>query len=117
MKITAIYPGTFDPITNGHVDLVQRACRLFDHVVVAIAAGGAKAPVFSLDERVTLARGVLTGCDNMEVCGFDSLLVDFMQEKQARVIIRGLRAKSKRGSLSVAYGPCPTLSTNFSSPV
>jgi len=94
MKITAIYPGTFDPITNGHVDLVQRACRLFDHVVVAIAAGSAKAPVFSLDERVALAREVLTDCDNMEVCGFDSLLVDFMQEKGARVIIRGLRAVS-----------------------
>jgi pantetheine-phosphate adenylyltransferase len=94
MNITAIYPGTFDPITNGHVDLVQRACRLFDHVVVAIAAGSAKAPVFTLDERVTLAREVLTGCENMEVCSFDSLLVDFMQEKQARVIIRGLRAVS-----------------------
>lgn len=94
MKITAIYPGTFDPITNGHVDLVQRACRLFDHVIVAIAAGGAKGPVFTLEERVALAQEVLTGCDNMEVCGFDSLLVDFMQDKGARVIIRGLRAVS-----------------------
>ena len=96
MKITAIYPGTFDPITNGHVDLVQRACRLFDHVIVAIAAGssGAKAPVFTLQERVALAQEVLTGCDNIEVCGFDTLLVDFMQEKGARVIIRGLRAVS-----------------------
>ena len=96
MKITAIYPGTFDPITNGHVDLVQRACRLFDHVIVAIAAGssGAKAPVFTLEERVVLAQEVLTGCDNIEVCGFDTLLVDFMQDKGARVIIRGLRAVS-----------------------
>jgi pantetheine-phosphate adenylyltransferase len=94
MKITAIYPGTFDPITNGHLDLVQRACRLFDHVVVAIAAGGAKAPVFTLDERVALAQEVLTECDNIEVCGFDTLLVDFMQEKGAQVIIRGLRAVS-----------------------
>ena len=96
MKITAIYPGTFDPITNGHVDLVQRACRLFDHVIVAIAAGssGAKAPVFTLDERVALAQEVLTECDNIEVCGFDTLLVDFMQEKGAGVIIRGLRAVS-----------------------
>ena len=94
MKITAIYPGTFDPITNGHVDLVQRACRLFDHVIVAIAAGSAKAPVFTLDERVALAQEVLTDCDNIEVCGFDTLLVDFMQEKGARVIIRGLRAVS-----------------------
>jgi len=94
MNITAIYPGTFDPITNGHVDLVQRACRLFDHVVVAIAAGSTKGPVFSLEERVALAQEVLTGCDSMEVCGFDTLLVDFMQEKGARVIIRGLRAVS-----------------------
>ena len=96
MKITAIYPGTFDPITNGHVDLVQRACRLFDHVIVAIAAGssGAKAPVFTLQERVALAQEVLTECDNIEVCGFDTLLVDFMQEKGAGVIIRGLRAVS-----------------------
>jgi pantetheine-phosphate adenylyltransferase len=96
MKITAIYPGTFDPITNGHVDLVQRACRLFDHVIVAIAAGssGAKAPVFTLEERVALAQEVLTECDNIEVCGFDTLLVDFMQEKGAGVIIRGLRAVS-----------------------
>ncbi len=96
MKITAIYPGTFDPITNGHVDLVQRACRLFDHVIVAIAAGStsAKGPVFTLEERVALAQEVLTGCDNIEVCGFDTLLVDFMQEKGARVIIRGLRAVS-----------------------
>jgi pantetheine-phosphate adenylyltransferase len=94
MKITAIYPGTFDPITNGHMDLIQRACRLFDHVVVAIAAGSAKKPVFTLQERVGLAREVLTDCDNIEVCGFDTLLVDFMQQKQARVIIRGLRAVS-----------------------
>jgi pantetheine-phosphate adenylyltransferase len=94
MKITAIYPGTFDPITNGHVDLVQRACRLFDHVIVAIAAGSAKGPVFTLDERVALTQEVLTDCDNIEVCGFDILLVDFMQEKGARVIIRGLRAVS-----------------------
>ena len=94
MKITAIYPGTFDPITNGHVDLIQRACRLFDHVVVAIAAGSGKTPVFTLEERVALAREVLTACDNVEVCGFDTLLVDFMQQKQARVIIRGLRAVS-----------------------
>ena len=94
MKITAIYPGTFDPITNGHLDLVQRACRLFDHVVVAIAAGSGKAPVFTLDARVALAREVLMDCENIEICGFDTLLVDFMQEKGARVIIRGLRAVS-----------------------
>ncbi len=96
MKTTVIYPGTFDPITNGHTDLIQRASRLFDRVVVAIAAGGSgsKAPVLSLDERISLAREVLADCKNVDVCGFDSLLVDFMQEKGAKVILRGLRAVS-----------------------
>ena len=94
MKITAIYPGTFDPITNGHTDLIQRASRLFDHVVVAIAAGSTKEPVFTLEERVALAQEVLSDCANIEVCGFNTLLVDFVQQKQARVIIRGLRAVS-----------------------
>jgi len=94
MMSKAIYPGTFDPITNGHIDLVQRACRLFDQVVVAVAAGGAKQPVFTLDERVVLAQEVLGDCDNVEVCGFDSLLVDFMKHKHAQVIVRGLRAVS-----------------------
>lgn len=91
----AIYPGTFDPITNGHSDLVQRASRLFDEVIVAIAAGGTgKQPVFSLDERINLAKEVLQELDNVRVSGFDKLLVDFMQEQNATVIIRGLRAVS-----------------------
>ncbi|MDR9435497.1 MAG: pantetheine-phosphate adenylyltransferase [Thiohalophilus sp.] len=91
----AIYPGTFDPITNGHSDLVQRAGRLFDKVVVAIAAGGTgKQPVFSLDERISLAQEVLQDFDNVSVCGFDILLVDFMRQQEATVIIRGLRAVS-----------------------
>lgn len=94
MNITAIYPGTFDPITNGHADLVQRACRLFDQVVVAIASGSGKGPVFTLEERVALAKEVLDECDNVEVCGFDTLLVDFMHARGAQVIIRGLRAVS-----------------------
>jgi pantetheine-phosphate adenylyltransferase len=94
MNTTAIYPGTFDPITNGHTDLVQRASRLFDHVIVAIAAGRKKGPVFSLDERVDMAKNVLASYSNVEVCGFDSLLVDFVQKKNARVILRGLRAVS-----------------------
>ncbi|HID49374.1 MAG TPA: pantetheine-phosphate adenylyltransferase [Chromatiales bacterium] len=94
MNITAIYPGTFDPITNGHADLVERACRLFDRVVVAIAAGATKGTVFSLEERVELAREVLAGYGNVEVCGFDILLVDFMHQRKAQVIIRGLRAVS-----------------------
>lgn len=94
MSVTAIYPGTFDPITNGHSDLIQRATKLFDKVIVAIAANPKKAPLFSLDERVELARSVLVGVDNVEVCGFDSLLADFAQKRGATVILRGLRAVS-----------------------
>ncbi len=94
MNITAIYPGTFDPITNGHSDLVTRAARLFDQVIVAVAANPAKTPEFSLDERVRLARSVLGGISNVEVCGFDTLLADFAQARGARVILRGLRAVS-----------------------
>jgi len=91
----AIYPGTFDPVTNGHSDLVQRASRLFDKVIVAIAAGGTgKQPTFSLDERIELAREVLLPIENVTICGFDTLLVDFMQQQNATVIIRGLRAVS-----------------------
>ncbi|MFO8025121.1 pantetheine-phosphate adenylyltransferase [Thiohalophilus sp.] len=91
----AIYPGTFDPITNGHSDLVQRAGRLFDRVVVAIAAGGTgKQPVFSLEERISMAQEVLQDINNVSVCGFDILLVDFMRQQEASVIIRGLRAVS-----------------------
>lgn len=94
MSVTAIYPGTFDPITNGHSDLIQRAGRLFDKVIVAIAANPKKAPLFSLEERVGLAREVLAGEEKVEVCGFDSLLADFAQECGATVILRGLRAVS-----------------------
>ncbi len=94
MNITAIYPGTFDPITNGHSDLVARAARLFDQVIVAVAANPAKTPEFSLDERVRLARSVLGEISNVEVCGFDTLLADFAQARGARVILRGLRAVS-----------------------
>lgn len=94
MSVIAIYPGTFDPITNGHSDLIQRAARLFDKVVVAIAANPKKAPLFDLQERVELAREVLVTLDNVEVCGFDSLLADFAHEHGAKVILRGLRAVS-----------------------
>ncbi len=90
----AIYPGTFDPITNGHSDLIQRACRIFDKVVVAIASNPKKAPLFTLAERVELAEGALAGLDNVEVVGFDSLLADFAAERGASVILRGLRAVS-----------------------
>jgi len=90
----AIYPGTFDPLTNGHSDLVQRAAQLFDHVIVAVATNPGKAPRFSADERIELARIALGGISNIEVCGFNQLLVDFAHEKQASVIVRGLRAVS-----------------------
>ena len=94
MNVIAVYPGTFDPITNGHVDLVQRAARLFDQVVIGIAASSSKKPMFALDERTVLARKVLAEWDNVQVKGFDNLLVDFVQEQNASVIIRGLRAVS-----------------------
>ena len=94
MNRTVIYPGTFDPITNGHTDLVQRAAKLFDRVVIAIAKGGHKGPVFSLEERVELAKAVFAGKPNIEVLSFDNLLVDFAREQGANVILRGLRAVS-----------------------
>ncbi len=94
MKKIAIYPGTFDPITNGHTDLIERATHLFDKVIVAVAKAASKSPVFSLDERVALASEVLSPLANIEVCGFDILLVKFMQQKEATVILRGLRAVS-----------------------
>ena len=94
MSRTAIYPGTFDPITNGHSDLVDRAARLFDRIIVAIAANPGKAPTFSLDERIHMARLALGGIDRVEVCGFDRLLVEFARERGAAVILRGLRAVS-----------------------
>lgn len=87
-----VYPGTFDPITNGHVDLVERACRLFDYVVVAIAASRKKNPLFTLEERVEMTRSVLKHIDNVEVCGFDILLADFVEKEQAHGVLRGLRA-------------------------
>lgn len=93
-QIIAIYPGTFDPITNGHTDLVSRACRLFDRLIVAVAQNEVKTPFFSLEERIKLAREALGEHDNVEVCGFGSLLVEFMREKNAHVIVRGLRAVS-----------------------
>ncbi|NOX43580.1 MAG: pantetheine-phosphate adenylyltransferase [Gammaproteobacteria bacterium] len=94
MKTTAIYPGTFDPITNGHSDLVQRAARLFDHVIVAIAANTHKSPFFPLDDRISLAKSALSSHKNVEVCGFDTLLVNFVRARDAQVVLRGLRAVS-----------------------
>lgn len=94
MKITAIYPGTFDPITHGHSDLVERAAKLFDRVIVAVAVNPKKAPAFSLDERVALAREVLAQQKGVEVDSFDNLLADYAREQGAQVILRGLRAVS-----------------------
>ena len=90
----AIYPGTFDPITNGHSDLIARASKLFDKVVVAIAANPGKSPRFTLAERVDLATQVLSHLGNIEIREFDSLLVNFARECDAGVILRGLRAVS-----------------------
>ena len=90
----AVYPGTFDPITNGHADLVARAAPLFEQVVVAIAENPGKQPGFSLDDRIALARLALAGLRNVEVRGFGSLLADFMREIGAGVILLGLRAVS-----------------------
>ena len=91
---TVVYPGTFDPITNGHIDLVERACRLFDRVIVAVAASTRKNPLFSLDERVELAHTTLAHLPNVEVCGFNILLVEFVRQQQAQAVLRGLRAVS-----------------------
>jgi pantetheine-phosphate adenylyltransferase len=94
MATTAIYPGTFDPLTNGHTDLVERASKRFDRVIVAVAINPGKKPVFSLEERVELAEQTLAEFGNVEVCGFEGLLVDVAKEKKADVILRGLRAVS-----------------------
>jgi pantetheine-phosphate adenylyltransferase len=91
-KNSVIYPGTFDPITNGHVDLVERASRLFDRVVIAIAHSPKKAPLFSLEERVALARTVLPKVDNVEIVGFSTLLIDFAKSMGVGCVLRGLRA-------------------------
>ena len=90
----AIYPGTFDPVTLGHEDLVRRASRLFDEVLVAVADSRTKRPFFTLDERVAMAREVLAPYPNVKVVGFDGLLMDFLSRHDARIILRGLRAVS-----------------------
>ena len=94
MGSRAMYPGTFDPFTNGHNDLVRRACRIFDHVVVSIAANPGKTPLFTLEQRVDLARRVLADVPNVEVMGYTGLTVDFARQQGLNVIMRGLRAVS-----------------------
>ena len=94
MNLTAIYPGTFDPITNGHTDLAQRACQLFEKVIIGIASNTKKQPLFTLEDRVDMVQQVLCDLPNIEVVGFEGLLVDFAHEQNAKVILRGLRAVS-----------------------
>ena len=94
MNTIAVYPGTFDPITNGHTDLVYRAAKMFDQVILAIAHNPEKSPLFSLEQRIELAKGVLTQSDNEEVTGFSGLLIDFARQCNANVVLRGLRAVS-----------------------
>jgi pantetheine-phosphate adenylyltransferase len=94
MSQKAIFPGTFDPITSGHVDLVQRAARRFDSVVVSVAGSGSKTPCFGLEERIELAREALMDSPNVQVMGFEGLLVSFAQSQDASVILRGLRTMS-----------------------
>ncbi|MGL5815202.1 MAG: pantetheine-phosphate adenylyltransferase [Aeromonas sp.] len=94
MTNKVIYPGTFDPITNGHTDLIERAARLFDEVVVGVANSPSKRPLFDLAERVLLAQQVTAHLPNVKVVGFSGLLVDFAKTHQANVLIRGLRAVS-----------------------
>ena len=94
MPTKAIYPGTFDPVTNGHLDLAERASSLFDQIVVAISASPAKQPLFSLEERIELAEQTLGHIPNLEIAGFSGLLIKFMNERGAGIVIRGLRAVS-----------------------
>jgi pantetheine-phosphate adenylyltransferase len=89
-----VYPGTFDPLTNGHLDLIERASRMFDHVIVAIAASEKKKPLFELPQRVALIQEAVTHLPNVEVKGFSKLLAFFCQENKANVLLRGLRAVS-----------------------
>ncbi|WP_199610374.1 pantetheine-phosphate adenylyltransferase [Flocculibacter collagenilyticus] len=94
MNNRAIYPGTFDPITNGHTDLVERAATMFDEVIVAVAINSSKKPMFTLDERVALAEQTLSHLPNVKVVGFSGLLAQFAKDQQANILVRGLRAVS-----------------------
>ena len=94
MSTLAVYPGSFDPLTNGHVDIIMRGARLFDRIVIAILVNAEKAPLFSMDERVDIVRTVFKGVPNVEVDTFQGLLVDYVERRNAQVIVRGLRAVS-----------------------
>jgi pantetheine-phosphate adenylyltransferase len=94
MSTLAVYPGSFDPLTNGHVDIITRGARLFDRIVVAILVNAEKSPLFTLEERVEMSRAVFKGQSNVEVDTFEGLLVDYVARRHAQVIVRGLRAVS-----------------------
>ncbi|MEF1205727.1 pantetheine-phosphate adenylyltransferase [Photobacterium damselae] len=94
MTTRVIYPGTFDPITNGHLDLIERAAAMFDTVIVGVAYNPTKKPLFDLDERVALAQSVTQHLPNVEIVGFSGLLVNFAKEHNANILVRGLRAVS-----------------------
>jgi pantetheine-phosphate adenylyltransferase len=94
MNQVAVYPGTFDPVTNGHIDLVERSLRIFGEVIVAVAENPKKSPLFTLDERLSMLMTVTANYKNVSIEGFDGLLVDYVRKKKAVAIIRGLRAVS-----------------------
>jgi pantetheine-phosphate adenylyltransferase len=91
---TIVYPGTFDPITNGHIDLIERASKLFDKIIVGVASNQKKSPLFTIDERIQLATEAVKHLDNVEIKGFDYLLVNFVRDCNAEAVMRGLRAVS-----------------------
>ncbi len=93
-NVVAIYPGSFDPLTNGHVDIIRRGARLFDRIIIAVLVNLEKAPLFTVPERVEIAREIFTGNTNVEVDTFDGLLVDYARKRGAGVIVKGLRAVS-----------------------
>jgi pantetheine-phosphate adenylyltransferase len=92
MKNRAIYPGTFDPVTNGHIDLIIRAAKIFPEIIVAVASNHSKSPYFSLEQRIKLIKEALNGLQGVTVIGFDNLLIDLVREQKAGIILRGLRA-------------------------
>jgi pantetheine-phosphate adenylyltransferase len=94
MSTLAVYPGSFDPLTNGHVDIITRGARLFDRIIVAVLVNAEKFPLFTMEERVEIARSVFGNQRNVEIDTFDGLLVDYVARRQAQVIVRGLRAVS-----------------------
>lgn len=92
--ITAVYPGSFDPCTNGHLDIIERSSKLFDKVIVAVLTNSSKRPTFSVDERIELLNSVLSDYENVTICSFSGLLVDFMKQMNTNVLIKGIRAVS-----------------------